>query len=375
MNNFWEKLNKPFTVLAPMAGYTDSAFRLLCRRLGAEVVVSELISADAIAHGKFEVSQREVLDERGQKLTLNEVTAKKNHTTAEMLSFFEEERPFVIQLFGKNPENFALAAKWVSENLKPNGIDINMGCPARKVVGSDHGAALLKNPDLASEIILAVKSATSLPVSVKTRLGWDNDDQILEFAPELAQAGISSLMIHGRTYKDAFKGKARWENIYKIKEMFRDKLVVIGNGDLQGAQPCKGQETRLRQGYGGQAGDPTPLSELHRASKRQDLDGVAIGRGSFGKPWIFSERQETSDKRQENLEEIILAHAKLSEISKGEKGILEFRKHLLMYLRDFPEAKKLRLEAVKIESYQDVEKIVALIKDKKNLAIDKTISS
>jgi len=352
-NNFWKKLKRPIKVLAPMAGYTDSAFRLICKKFGADVVISELISADAVAYGKFSV----VSSQLSVKATSNRA-----HSTAELLSFYEAERPFVIQLFGKNPENFAKAAKWVTKNLKPDGIDINMGCPARKVVGSDHGAALLKNPELAVEIVKAVEENTNLPVSVKTRLGWENDGEILEFAPLLVDAGIDAIIIHGRTYKDAFKGMARWENIYKVKEMFGDKLVVIGNGDLKDScQPClpagRLSVVSCQQGRNQLSETKNATPEINNIS----LDGFAIGRASFGKPWVFEKNTDDS-KQITDLKKIILEHAKLSLDSKGERGIIEFRKHLLAYLRGFPDAKKLRMEAVQISNVPDIEAILDRLK-------------
>ena len=331
-NNFWQKEKKPIKVLAPMAGYTDSAFRLLCRQMGADVVMSELVSADAIAYGKFEV-KKEILRVGKRELIFNRVVGSKNHSTAELLSFFEEERPFVVQLFGKFPEKFGLAAKWLTENLHPDGIDINMGCPARKVVGSDHGAALLKDPSLACEIVRAVKVNTDLPVSVKTRLGWDDDDQILDFVPKLQDASIDSIMIHGRTYKDGFKGKARWENIYKVKEMVGDSLAVIGNGDLQSI--FFNNNSAIQQ-----CNNLLPVT----------LDGFAIGRATFGQPWLFTKDSVS----REELKKIIQDHAELSFITKGERGMIEFRKHLLSYLKNFPGAKDLRKEAVSITTKEEV---------------------
>ena len=329
---FWKHIDRSMKVLAPMAGYTDSAFRLLCKEFGADVVITELVSADAVAHGKFRV------EESGTKI---KVVASKNNNTAELLSFDRRERPIVVQLFGKYPEKFGLATKWISENLKPDGIDINMGCPARKVVGSDHGAALLKNSELAVEIVKAVKANTSLPVSVKTRLGWESDDEILQFVPRLVEAGIDAIIIHGRTYKDGFKGKARWDNIYKIKEMFGDKLVVIGNGDI--TDSCQISDIRYQQGI--------------------TLDGFAIGRATFGKPWVFCDAKNQykieSIKYKVLLKKLILRHAELVFESKGEHGIVEFRKHLLAYLRGFPEAKKLRLEAVKITELKDIKNVLS----------------
>ena len=324
-NNFWKNFKRPIKVLAPMAGYTDSAFRLICKKFGVDVVVSELISADAIAHSKLSVVSCQLS---------TKVISNKNNSTAELLSFYEAERPFVVQLFGKNPVNFAKAAKWITENLKPDGIDINMGCPARKVVGSDHGAALLKNPDLAVEIVKAVKENTNLPVSVKTRLGWENDGEIMEFAPLLVNAGIDAITIHGRTYKDGFKGTARWENIYKIKEIVGDKVVVIGNGDIKKSK-IESIESKVGE-------------------KIIDLDGFAIGRAAFGKPWVF----DSSQLSIKDLKELILDHAKLALETKGKKGIVEFRKHLLSYLKGFAEAKKLRMEAVKIENIDEIKAIL-----------------
>lgn len=336
-SNFWIDLKRPIKVLAPMAGYTDSAFRLLCREFGADVVMTELISADAIAYGKFRIKNQE---------SRIMVESSKHNATAELLSFFEAERPIVVQLFGKYPEKFGIAAKWITENLKPDGIDINMGCPAKKVVGSDHGAALIKYPKLAAKIIKAVKENTNLPVSVKTRIGWDKDDQILEFAPVLFDAGIDALIIHGRTYKNGFSGPARWDNIFKVKEMFPDK-VVIGNGDIGLIQNSK---FKIQND-----GEHSVFGLSNQNEIR--LDGYAIGRSVFGKPWIFS--KESVSKSE--LKKIILRHANLVFKSKGEHGIIEFRKHLLEYLKGFPNAKALRLKAVEIEKLDDIEEIISKI--------------
>jgi nifR3 family TIM-barrel protein len=256
--------------------------------------------------------------------------------TLSMAKFREEERPIVVQLFGKYPEKFAYAAEWVAVHLKPDGIDINMGCPARKVVGSDHGAALLKNPELAIEIVKAAKSQISIPLSVKTRLGWDDDNEILEFAPKLIDAGADALIIHGRTYKDGFKNRARWENIYKLKADCCKLKAVIGNGDIQNYE------------------DAIEKSELNGIK----LDGVAIGRATFGKPWIFSKKL-VADSHE--LKAAISEHAKLCYEAKGDHGIIEFRKHLLAYLRGFSKAKGMRLMAVKIETLSDVTDIINLI--------------
>ncbi len=303
-----------------MAGYTDSAFRTLCRSFGADVVITELVSADAI----FYHAKNWFKDEAGIWQS-----KKGRDETLEMLKFVEKERPIAIQLFGKFPEKFAFASSWITKNLKPDGIDINMGCPARKVVGSDHGAALMKYPKLAAEIVAAVKNNTNLPVSVKTRLGWDNQDQILEFAPVLVNAGIDALIVHGRTYKQGFSGNADWDNIYEVKKMLPN-LTVIGNGSLRS------------------------ISDVQYSKFGVQIDGCAIGQATFGRPWIFSRDEIELDE----LKTIIPLHAKLAFETKGELGIVEFRKHLLSYLKGFPGAKELRKEAVSIVDLRDVSRVV-----------------
>lgn len=384
-NNFWNEIKRPIKMLAPMAGYTDAAFRLLCRELGADVTMSELVSADAIAFAKFK-TQKEKIKTREGELCFNKVTCERNRSTADLLSFFENERPFVIQLFGKDPENFGKAAKWISENLKPDGIDINMGCPARKVVNSGHGSALMKTPDLAALIVKAVKENTDLPVSVKTRLGWQNDEEILEFAPFLERAGIDAITIHGRTYKDGFKNKARWDNIFKVKEILGDKIIVIGNGDIQQLLNINDQLPILSchsqagdsHDLGIQASKATQLPGSRISSLQYgmtegiSLDGFAIGRATFGHPWIFEENAKVKTKNEKildhfdsdgqititGLKKIILRHAELAQLTKGEKGIMEFRKHLLSYLKGFPGAKDVRKSAVSVCTFDDVEKII-----------------
>lgn len=324
-----------------MAGYTDAAFRLLAADFGADVTMSELVSADAIAYGKLKVeSQKLKVGER--ELTFNRVISDKNASTADLLSFFEEERPFVVQLFGKHPDKFGEAARWVTENLKPDGIDINMGCPARKVVGSDHGAALIKYPDLACEIVRAVKENTDLPVSVKTRLGWDDSGTILEFAPALAEAGIDAIIVHGRTYKQGFRGEADWTNIYKLKEILPN-LIVIGNGGIRQISNVKLQISNN--------------NSTIEQSNNLALDGYAIGQATFGKPWLFS----GTELDQTELKQLILKHAELVVATKGEYGLVEFRKHLLKYLSNFPGAKERRKQAVSVTKLQEVQDLVSSI--------------
>ena len=352
MNNFWlRKKDRPNLILAPMAGYTDSAFRLLCREMGADIVMTELVSADAIFHNKK-------IKNKIEKIKNVEADLFDSDKTLSLMKFNKKERPIVIQLFGKYPEKFAFAAKWVAENLKPDGIDINMGCPARKVVGSDHGAALLKNHNLAVEIVQAVREQIDIPLSVKTRLGWESDDEILEFAPKLVEAGINAITVHGRTYKDGFKNISRWKNIYKIKnkiEKIKNNVAVIGNGDIISYK------------------EAIEKSE----SNGVKLDGMAIGRASFGNPLIFNKNNHSfvchsrengnlllvdprlrGDDERSLLQATILRHAELSYKTKGDHGIIEFRKHLLAYTKGLSNARKLRREAVGVETIKDVKNII-----------------
>lgn len=358
--SFWGKIKTPIKVLAPMAGYTDAAFRLMCKRNGADVLISEMVSADAMAYAKMINNKLKIINKENS-LIYNKVTAKKNHNTAELLSFFEAERPFVVQLFGKNPANFAKATTWITKNLKPDGIDINMGCPARKVVGSGHGGALLENIDLAIEIIEAVVKSTNLPVSVKTRLGWKNDQEILTFAPNMVKAGISAIIIHGRVVADGFSGSARWENIYKVKELFGDKLVVIGNGDLKLNNKLKIINNKYSERSA--LGLITSSQTTNNQPLTKNLDGYAIGRGAFGKPWIFGMAKNNAEMiiDKSELKSNILQHVELAYACKGEHGIIEFRKHLLAYLKGLPKAKELKKQAVLIKTPSDIAKIIELI--------------
>jgi len=323
MKNYLSEIKKPILLLAPMAGYTDSAFRIVCKKQGANLLMTELISADAIAYS---------VNKSREKIKLT--------PTYNLMKFCKTEMPIVIQLFGKNPANFVIATKWIEKNLKPSGIDINMGCPAKKVVRSDHGATLLRDQERGVAVVKAVRAATKLPLSVKTRLGWEKDDEILEFGPKLIEAGVDVLIIHGRTYKDGFANVARWENIYKLKAQ-NPNAKIIGNGDIK------------------------TYSEIIK--KLGNLDGVAIGRGAVGNPFIFNSKfEKLSEPDQLEIKKTtIIEHARLAFETKGEKGIVELRKHLLAYFRGHPQAKSLRKKFVAVKTLSDIKKTLFAI-DKLN---------
>jgi len=337
MKNYLQDLKKPILILSPMAGYTDSAFRIVCKSQGANLLMTELISADAIAHF---VAKKQDARNKLQTNHKSQIIKFKTNSTYKLMEFRKAEMPIIVQLFGKHPEKFAVAAAWIEKNLSPAGIDINMGCPAKKVVGSDHGVTLLRDQVRGIEVVKAVRAATKLPLSVKTRLGWERDDEILEFAPKLIAAGVDALIIHGRTYKDGFSGEARWENIYQVKNEVRSKnygTIVIGNGDIR---EHKDIDKRLK-----------------------NLDGVAIGRGAVGNPFVFNKEYAglSEEKKIDLKKKIILEQAGLALDNKGKKGIIELRKHLLSYFRGHERAKELRKEFVKVKNLADIKEVLCRI--------------
>ncbi len=237
-------------MLAPMEDVTDVSFRVLCRKMGAAMVYSEFVSSDALVR------------------MVNKSLAK--------LEIHEEERPVAIQIYGKEPEAVADAAKIVVEQAHPDVLDINFGCPVKKVAGKGAGAGLLRNVPLMLEITRAVVNAVSIPVTAKTRLGWDHDSIIIEqLAEQLQDCGISALTIHGRTRSQVYNGEADWEPIRRVKANPRINIPIIGNGDI-----TSGEEAR-------------------RHFEETGVDAVMVGRATFGKPWIFAEINRALGKEPE----------------------------------------------------------------------------
>ncbi len=310
--------------LAPMAGVTDASYRQFIKSIAPETVLyTEFLSTDAIHYG-----------------------AKK---TLEMISYDADmERPFIVQVFGKDPEHFLTAAK-VIEQLGADGIDINMGCPAAKVVSSCHGSALIRRPDLAAELVHATKKAVSIPVSVKTRLGWDTTETLIGFCKNLVDAGADALAIHGRRYCDKFTGQANWDPIYELKRQV--SVPVIGNGDIATAADA--------------------------VARLGNLDGVMVGRATFGNPWVMADIEEAFREKRAQTETgtptvqrltfqekipFILHHCTLAVKTKGEtKGMLEMRRHLASYVRGIEGASELRAKLVRVEKLQEVERILASV--------------
>ena len=271
-----------------MDGITDSAFRRLVRGFSPEVVLfSEFTSADGFLRSA-RVRQR--------------------------LDYDPVEHPYFVQLFGNNPESFREAALAL-EQQGVAGVDINMGCPSRKIVHSQHGSGLMRDVEQACRIVAAVAGATRLQVSVKTRLGWSNADRLIPFASALVDAGASLITIHGRTYDQGFSGRADWAPIHALKEAL--DVPVLGNGDV-----------------------------AHRddgLSRMGNLDGFMIGRAAIGNPWVFlpeSRRRPTLAERVE----VMRRHFELMRQDRPpRRAVIEFRKHMVGYLKGFDLAKTARM--------------------------------
>ncbi len=324
----WKNHPKPFICLAPMDGWTDSPFRQIIKEIAPQTIVfTEFVSVDGITHHNRskELMQKAIFHEK-------------------------IEKPLIVQLFGKNPEKFALAAKMMEE-LGADAIDINFGCPAKKVINSNNGAALLKNPQLASEIVQATKQATKLPVSVKTRLGWEDKNQIFDFGELMLKSGADLLTVHGRTAKQKFLGEADLEPIFEFKKKHPNNFI-IGNGDIKTVNQA--------------------LEVL------DNLDGIMIGREAMQNPWIFKHifaklnsqkilnkaglppcHQNYLDIPETFAEKVktILKHTKLKEKYKGRKGILEMRKFFAALTKGFNGASNFRNQLVQVETYEQAEKI------------------
>lgn len=315
----WDKIKKPIVALAPIAGWTDSAYRQICKKLSPDLICfSELTSTNAIKY--------------------------QNEKTLRMLDFDKSEYPLIMQLFGNKPEFYVEAGKRL-EQLGIAGIDINMGCPARKVIYSEQGAALLKDSCLAAEIVHKLSKAVKIPVSVKTRIGYDKyePEEMIKFLKALESAGAKLITLHGRTVNQGFSGKGDWEAIYLAKENL--KIPVIGNGDITSLEIAK---DRLNP------------------KKGPKLDGIMIGRASFGNPWLLAEicaklhkkRYLNPSSIQEKMP-LIRDHLALSLKIKGPKvGLLEMRKHLGTYIRGFEKASLFRQKLMTVTTLEEIHKIL-----------------
>lgn len=309
-------------LLAPMEDVSDPPFRFVCKQNGADLMYSEFISSEGLIRDAIKSKQK--------------------------LDFNEFERPFGIQVFGGDEEAMALSARIV-DTVQPDLVDINFGCPVKKVVSKGAGAAVLKDVDAMVRLTAAVVKSTSLPVTVKTRLGWDdNSKNIEEVAERLQDAGIKALTIHGRTRAQLYKGEADWTLISAVKNNPRIHIPIFGNGDID--SPQKALEYKNRYG----------------------VDGVMIGRAAIGYPWIFREIKHFLQTGTmlplptvEERVEVCRTHAQKSVEWKGEVlGILEMRRHYANYLKGLPHVKEYRTRLVTVKTLQEVDEILYEVKEK-----------
>lgn len=313
--------------LAPLAGVSDRAFREVCRAQGAEYTVSEMVSAKALCY---------------------EQKSRKPLRTAPLASVFEYEMPMAIQLFGAEPEFLAEAAKMIEErsyngcpsDTAPAAIDINMGCPVHKVVSNGEGSALMKDPKLAAEIVKAVTRATTLPVTVKIRTGWDTESKnATEMAKRLEDAGASLIAVHGRTRADMYSPGVDLDSIRAVKESVR--VPVVGNGDIYSAADA-----------------------LHMI-RQTNCDGIMVARGALGNPFLFAEicaALEGTEFMPPTLKErfsVALSQIERMIEEKGERiAVAEARKHLSWYIKGAHGAASARVEINRAETLDDMKRIL-----------------
>lgn len=308
--------------LAPMEDVTDASFRYICKEFGADVMYTEFVSSDGL-----------IRDAR---------------KSLEKLKTFPYERPIGIQIYGHIPEAMVEAAK-MAEEAQPSFIDINFGCPVNKIANRGAGSGMMRYPDKMIDITRRVVEAVKLPVTVKTRLGWDDNSKIIvDLAEKLQDTGIEALTVHGRTRAQLYKGEADWTLIGDIKRNPRMMIPIIGNGDI------------------------TTDNQAKEAFERFGVDGIMIGRATYGRPWIFREIRHFLDTGEhmppltvEEKVDLAKRHLLKSVEVKGERvGVLEMRRHLSAYFKSLPDFKPIRMKLVTEDNHMELLNILDQIKEK-----------
>jgi tRNA-dihydrouridine synthase B len=323
----WQTFPRPIVALAPMADMTDLPFCLLCKKFGTPLMFREMVSSEAIV--------------------------RMNPKTLEMARFDERERPLIQQIFGSDPATMAEAARIIEERYHPDGIDINMGCPVYNIVSNFNGAFLIKEPERARKIVQAMKAAVSVPISVKTRLGWSKDTDVLDFVKVIEDAGASLISVHGRTKEQGYSGKANWDRVGEARA--NTSLPLLVNGDIDTPEAAK------------------------EALKRSNADGVLIGRGGLGNPWFFSQVLHALDPAKHpavpeptllDRIEAAMEHAHAHAEHYGDRGLIKLRKHLPYYFKKelrmvYPwiDWNDIRARLVRVSGFEDLRQILEPLKE------------
>jgi nifR3 family TIM-barrel protein len=310
MNKY--NLKTPFYTLAPMANITTYPFASQAIKYGADLVWTPMVHTDTIIN---------------------------NWPEAEKILNFKEIKNYIAQIVGSNPENFAQAVKIIEENLNPIGFDLNRACPDKNIVKSGCGGSLMQRPELMFAIVKAVKEATQKPVSVKTRLGWESKEEILGLLPGFAELGIGMLTVHGRTVREAFRGQADWGMLAKIRLQLNKldpNLLLVGSGDI------------------------TTWQEAINAQEKTKVDGVMIGRGALGRPWIFEEIKAKEDIHPDLniIKKLAKDLAQKSYDIWGEHSITESKKHFAWYFKGTHESAEYRRRLMGVKSLSDVDSVL-----------------
>jgi len=315
MNSFWHKLKKPVMVLAPMADVTDPAFRQIIAKYGKpDVMWTEFVSADGMFLG----------GEKAHNLLMRD------------LAYSEQERPIVAQMFTSDPGRMKKAAE-LCRKLSFDGFDINMGCPDRNIEKQIAGSALIRYPKLAQELILAAKEgAGGMPVSVKTRIGYA-ENEIEHWLPNLLQAEPAVVILHARTRKELSKVPARWDAIERaveIRDKYKSKTLIFGNGDV------------------------STIDEAHQRAGESGCDGVMIGRGIFGNPWFFNRSVKKEELSTKQILEVLVEHTRLYEELLPDKNFSVMKKHFKAYTSGFMGAVELREKLMNTKNAKEVEDVI-----------------
>jgi len=322
----WSIQNRPIVALSPMADMTDSAFCRVVKSLASPIVYREMVSSEAVI--------------------------RKNKKTLEMAEIHESERPLVQQIFGARPQVMAEAARIIEEEDRPEGIDINMGCPVYKLTSSFNGAALMKDVETATRIVKEMKAAVSIPISVKMRAGWSNHHECIEFAKHIEDAGADLIGVHGRTKEQAYAGLSDRSVVAEVKKAV--SIPVLYNGDVFTWQ------------------------DFFLSLEETKCDGVLIARGALGNPWIFKQIESklqgkivTEVTLQERLA-VVRKHFDLHLNQYGESRVPTFRKHLSWYFKGLPNFKPFKEELMKAQDRTSVLNVLDKIEKTTNVTLTVT---